>query len=212
MTTIAKFVLPAACMALFVVAGGCSEGVPKAPSTTVVASETGAVVELSGEWSLAGGAKLALAKRALEITGLAGATRIAEGVVGRPAVSADGARFVFARELAGDLTTEVLAVELLDGAWTAPRLLANEGTPDLVAISPDGRYVAFVAGAQGIAAVWVVPFDGGSPIQLTNVGLRADGKGRPEGFVPIPLREPPRFEGGRLVWTARDGAHEVELP
>jgi dipeptidyl aminopeptidase/acylaminoacyl peptidase len=141
-----------------------------------------------------------------------GAGAVARGVVGRPAVSADGSRFAFVRESSRELRTEILAVELSDGAWSAPRLLADEGTPDLVSISPDGRLVAFVAGAGGIASVFVVPFDGGAPVQLTNVGLRREGEGPPPAFVPIPLRDPPRFEGDRLVWTARDGAHEAVLP
>jgi dipeptidyl aminopeptidase/acylaminoacyl peptidase len=177
-----------------------------------VKDEAGAVAHPSGEWPLAGGAALVLEQRVLEVRGSSGAVPVAEGVVGRAAVSADGARFVFVRESAGELRTEVLAVELRDGAWSAPRLLADEGTPDLVSISPDGRRVAFVAGAGGIASVFVVPFEGGPPVQLTNLGLVADGRGRPAGFVPIPYRDPPRFEGGHLIWTSRQGEHRAVLP
>jgi hypothetical protein len=196
---------------LALIAGGCSEGAPKV-KRAAAAEEAGPVAHPAGEWSLAGGAKLALAERALALRGPAGAARIAGNVVGRPAVSADGARFVFVRESERELRTEVLAVELRDGAWSAPRSLADEGTPDLVSISPDGRLVAFVAGAGGIAAVWVVPFDGGPPVRLTNAGLRREGAGPPPGFVPVPLRDPPRFEGEQLVWTSRQGEHRAVLP
>jgi len=213
MKTTMKLGMAAACLALCLAAGGCSEGVP---ATTIASApilgETDAVPERSGEWALSGGSALALAGRALEIRGPSGATKVAEGVIGLPALSADGARFAFAREKTGEFGTEILAVARVDGVWSTPRALARDGTPDLVAISEDGRDVAYVAGADGIAAVWIVPFEGGAPVQLTNVGLHREGKGPPAGFVPIPYRVPPRFAEGKLVWTARDGEHEAVLP
>jgi len=214
MNTIAKLCMAAALFASVSAAGGCAEATSTLPSVAAAAEAGGgdATAGPTGEWTLTGGASLALADRALRLRGPAGEIALAAGVVGVPSVSEGGARFVFARELPNDLATEVVAVEFLGGGWTAPRVLAREGTPDLPAISPDGGRVAFVASAAGIASVWTVAFDGGAPVQLTNVGLRADGKGRPAGFVPIPLRDPPRFAGDRLVWTARDGAHEVTLP
>ena len=194
-------------------AAGCSEGVSPVPVSTAVAGETDAVPGRSGEWALVDGSALVLAETgALEIRGPAGAIAIAEGVMGLPSLSEGGARFVFAHRVHQGSGTAVSAVSLRDGVWTAPRILTDAGNPDLVAISKDGSRVAFVAGANGIAAVWVVPFDGGAPLQLTNVDLRRVGKGPPEGFVPIPFREPPRFAADKLVWSARDGEHAVVLP
>ena len=95
------------------------------------------------------------------------------------------------------------------------------GAEDSEALSPDGRWVAFVGGDTGIASVWAVqvPTDGGKappPIQLTNIGLetqrRAPGQA-PVGFVPLPDDGPLRWLDARTVaWTAAGVEHTVELP
>jgi len=194
-------------------AAGCSEGVSPVPVSTAVAGETDAVPGRSGEWALADGSALVLSTSgALELRGVSGTIAVARDVIGLPSVSADGARFVFAHRVHQGSGTAVAAVSRRDGAWTEPRVLTDAGDPDLVSISQDGGLVAYVAQANGIAAVWIVAFDGGAPLQLTNVGLVRDGSGPPEGFVPIPFRIPPRFEGRELVWTAREGEHRAVLP
>lgn len=95
------------------------------------------------------------------------------------------------------------------------------GAEDGEAVSPDGRFVAFVAGATGIASVWVAPVPGpgeavGQPVQLTNVGLervRREPGQAPAGFVPPPDHGPLRWEGDRTVaWTAAGVVHRVQVP
>lgn len=95
------------------------------------------------------------------------------------------------------------------------------GAEDGEALSPDGRWMAFVGGATGIASVWAVevPTDGApapAPIQLTNVGLeratRQPGVA-PEGFVPPPDLAPLRWKDAHtIVWTAGGVEHQAELP
>jgi hypothetical protein len=94
------------------------------------------------------------------------------------------------------------------------------GAEDAEARSPDGRWVAFVAGATGIASVWAVEISEagpvGEPVQLTNVGLesvfRRPGE-PPAGFVPPPDRASLRWKDDRtIVWTAAGVEHTVERP
>ena len=91
----------------------------------------------------------------------------------------------------------------------------EDGCPDRPALSPDGRRVAYVSGVTGVASVFVVSFDGGDPLQLTNVGLEnapiTIGRA-PHGFVAPPHAGPPWFDGDILVWESPDGRHEVDLP
>jgi len=105
--------------------------------------------------------------------------------------------------------------------WGEPRtLVQGHGSPDRVAISPDGAWVAWVSGASGVAALWAAPSTGGDPVQLTSVG--ADRKTAspgepPAGFVAVPHQGPPIIEhadggGYRVQWQAPDGEHSVELP
>ncbi|MEZ4235138.1 MAG: hypothetical protein R3F59_03045 [Myxococcota bacterium] len=97
----------------------------------------------------------------------------------------------------------------------ATRVLLAEGSPDRPALSPDGRWVAFVYAPEGLAAVGLVPFAGGAPQQLTNAGLarakHAVGE-PPAGFVPVPTAAP-AFADGQLTWTDATGQpHAVALP
>jgi len=81
----------------------------------------------------------------------------------------------------------------LSGRWR--HQLTTGGAACLPAISPDGRRVAFIdTSPQGLASLFVVPVEGGAPRQVTNVGLRAVGRGPPAGFIP-----PPETTGG-LSW------------
>lgn len=112
-----------------------------------------------------------------------------------------------------------LHVTLADGR--AVQLTSLRGAEDAEALSPDGRWMAFVGGDTGIASVWAVrvPTDGGkapAPVQLTNVGLehqdRRPGQA-PQGFVPLPDSGPLRWLDDRtIVWTAAGVEHRVEIP
>jgi len=105
-----------------------------------------------------------------------------------------------------------------DGAFVRATALA--GAEDGEAVSPDGRWVAFVGGDTGIASVWAVaiPTPGaapGKPIQLTNVGLesapRQPGQ-PPAGFVPVPDAAPLRWLDDRTVaWEARGVTYTAEV-
>jgi hypothetical protein len=169
--------------------------------------------EHSGEWSVAGGATLVLKNDGrLELRARDATIDLAAEALELPAISKAGDRIAFAYRRSQAFGSAVAVVAYEDGGWHGPRVLVDEGTPDRAAISPDGGRVAYVAGADGVAAIWLVAFDGGEPVQLTNVGVRKDGPGEPAGFVPVPDREPPRFTGDRLVWESAEGEHQAVLP
>jgi hypothetical protein len=96
------------------------------------------------------------------------------------------------------------------------------GAEELEVLSPDGAWVAFVAGGTGIASVWAVPMPTAAtpkpmPIQLTNVGLesvkRVPGQ-PPAGFVPVPeTAKGLRWLDQRTVgWSAAGKDYAVEVP
>ena len=82
-------------------------------------------------------------------------------------------------------------------------------------LSSSGELVAFVYAPRGIASIGVVPFRGGSPLQLTNVGMerkkRAPGR-PPDGFVPVPEGDSLVFVDNRLEWSTPQGRMSVRLP
>lgn len=94
------------------------------------------------------------------------------------------------------------------------------GAEDAEALSPDGTRVAFLAGASGLAAVWVAEVPGpGEPVrpaqQLTNEGLedepRAPGR-MPAAFVPPPEAGRLRWRDGRTIeWEAQGRTWTAEL-
>lgn len=137
---------------------------------------------------------------------------VAHDVLPELAASVDGRVVAFAVR-AADAVADVHV--LADGRLR--RL--TEGLPAVVlAVSPRGDEVAFLAASSGLPALWVVPVAGGAPRQLTNVGVTRDAArpGRaPEGFVAPPRRaadvswidDTIAYEGsgGRLVIDARTG-------
>ncbi len=96
------------------------------------------------------------------------------------------------------------------------------GAEELEVLSPDGAWVAFVAGGTGIASVWAVPMPTAAtpkptPLQLTNAGLesvdRLPGQ-PPAGFVPVP-----ETSGGlrwlderTLGWSAAGQDYTAQVP
>ncbi len=95
------------------------------------------------------------------------------------------------------------------------------GAEDCEALSPDGRWVAFVGAETGIASVYVarVPEHPGDPIndpvQVTNVGL--EGVERqpgmpPAGWVAAPTSGAITWIGDReIAWDANGRRHTVDL-
>ncbi|MFH1466193.1 MAG: hypothetical protein ABIO70_17540 [Pseudomonadota bacterium] len=175
-----------------------------------------------GHWSLACGAALTLEPGGqLQLFTREG-VRPLEGVtVGEPAVSADGKRLAWSRAPSQPPETEIAVLACEGGAWAAPcRLAGGPGSPDRVAITPDGAWVLWFSSAGGVPALWAAPFAGGDPKQITNRGVTREGAAPgqpPAGFVPPPHMGAPRVEAlgdGRYLarWEAPDGPHTAELP
>ncbi len=121
------------------------------------------------------------------------------GVIG--SIETVGAHEVFSRRVTGTNTEIVVS----DGV--GERVLVSEGTPDRPVLSADGSQVAFVWGKSGYASIWTVPFSGGAPTQVTNVGLEHTPGRRPDGFVPVPHGDSLHFDGDWLRWSSPEGDH-----
>lgn len=88
------------------------------------------------------------------------------------------------------------------------RTLIASQTPAQPKLSDDGRQVAYVDGVTSITAVYTVPFAGGEPKQLTNVGLIREPGRAPVGFVASPSHGL-AFQGEHLVWEGESATHRV---
>jgi hypothetical protein len=95
------------------------------------------------------------------------------------------------------------------------REIVRLGAADRPVLSPDGGWVAFVYAPAGVAAIGLVPFEGGPPVQLTNVGVerhKHEPGVPPDGFVPVPHDDSLAFAGDRLVWDTPAGRQSVRVP
>ncbi len=203
---------------LFLILSGCAgePAAPSQPASQAVAAERSAIPDREGVREVALGCTLAWAGERMELACPDATPVVIPHLVGVPAASADGSRVAWSHAPDDGDRTRIEVVARDGDRWGEPRVLVEgEGRPDRVALDAAGERVAYVAAADGIAALWVVPFAGGEPVQLTNVGLasapREPGQ-PPEGFVPVPHRGPPVFDGDRLTWTSPEGEHAVELP
>jgi len=188
---------------------------PVAAADAVVA-ERSAIPDRRGSVEVAQNCTLWWAAERMELACQERVPAVASHLVGVPAVNADGTRVAWSHRPDDGDTTRIEVVEVVDGRWSRERVLVDgPGRPDRVALDPAGTRVAYVGNDGGIAALFVVPFAGGEPVQLTNLGLgalpREPGQ-PPPGFVPVPHRAPPVFDGDTLRWEAEDGPHAVELP
>jgi hypothetical protein len=99
------------------------------------------------------------------------------------------------------------------------RVTALAGAEELEAVSPDGRFVAFVAAPDGLAAIFAVEIPRAgeaprTPTQLTNRDVKRGPPGQaPPGFVPVPDRGPLLWLDARTVaWTAGGAEYRAVLP
>lgn len=143
-----------------------------------------------------------------------GGRTLDEPVDPRVRFSADEAWLYFARD-AGLGETELWRIALPDGS--PEPVVQWPGSADRPSPSPDGRWLAFVSGRTGIAALWRVPLDGPLPVplergeQLTNHETRRAPGQPPPGFLPPPTSEGPDWEGSTLRWTAGGRAHALAV-
>jgi eukaryotic-like serine/threonine-protein kinase len=84
-----------------------------------------------------------------------------------PAISPDGRRLVFRREL-GSWQSAVLMLELNDSlnAVGGPRNVSGGGLAFSPAWTPDGREIVFAAGSEERPRLWRVAVDGGEPQRI----------------------------------------------
>ncbi len=217
---------------------GCGAEQPQQPAapqpTTLPAEATQALADAlppesdlppmnAGTWSLACGAALELeAAGPLQLLERAGLRPLGGQAMGAPALDEAHRRIAWSHAPVARPET-VVSVTSCDGdsGWGEPRtIVEGAGSPDRVAISPDGAWVVWVSGASGVAALWAAPFGGGDPVQLTSRGVdrsQASPGSPPTGFVAPPHQGPPTVVLGddgtyRAVWQTPDGEHSVELP
>ncbi len=176
----------------------------------------------AGSWSLACGAALELEPSGpLQLLEPAGLRPLGGQAVGEPALDTAHRRVAWSQAPKARPDTVVSVVACEGDRWGEPRtLVGGPGSPDRVAISPDGAWVVWVSGASGVASLWAAPFDGGDARQLSNRGVAREAASPgapPAGFVAPPHQGPPVIEPGqaggyRVSWQAPDGEHSVELP
>lgn len=139
-----------------------------------------------------------------------GRVQVGGRLLGSPAIAEDGTRAVVAVQ--GDAFESTLVALERDGLGWRSRVLVSGGTPERPAIDAAGERVVFVWGGRGIAGLWWVAFEGGDPVPLTNHRLRREKRpGPPRGFVPLPLHEPPWFDGDTVRWLSEQGEHVVRV-
>ncbi|MCB9763703.1 MAG: hypothetical protein H6739_28295 [Alphaproteobacteria bacterium] len=178
---------------------------PHPPEGTL--PETDLPVVHHGVWSVAD-ATLRQSDAGLTLERDGGARLLAVDMVGVPAIAGDRVAFAHRDGAAEVSALDVLSVSEPEGR----RRIVDRGSADRVGLSEDGAWVVWVWGVTGIASVWAAPFEGGDPVQLTNVGLKPTPGQAPAGFVAPPHRGPLTVVDGEVRWTAPDGPHAVALP
>lgn len=118
----------------------------------------------------------------------ANATRVAASTVNgdnveRPDFSSDGTKIVFAQRTTGstDLQrwTQLWIADLTTGRLIP--LVRGEQSAYDPSWSPDGKWIAYVQRTGTSNDIWVIPADGGQPVQLTNVGDATTPTWSPDG-------------------------------
>jgi hypothetical protein len=152
---------------------------------------------------------------------------VLHAVIGAPTLSQQSRRLAAATPTAGAPRTEggpprsvLTLVDIDETRALAERVIVSEGDPRLPSFSVDGRWLTYVADANGLPCLFVLDLDqgeGSPPIQLTNRGLsRAEGAPLPTGYQPPPIRNPKVLgglvEGWKINYDADDGPHALDLP
>lgn len=152
---------------------------------------------------------------------------VLHAVIGAPTLSQQARRLAAATPIAGAPRVEggpprsvLTLVDIDETRALIERVLISEGDPRLPSFSVDGRWLAYVADAEGLPSLFVLDLDlaaGSPPTQLTNRGLsRAEGAPLPAGYQPPPIRNPKVLggvvEGWNLTYDADDGPHTIALP
>ena len=163
---------------------------------------------------LACGAELATDQHGvLTLDTLTGPRVLSERIAEPATVSDDGRLVVWTDDGTSPGSTALRVAQCTAATWSSTRTLVDDrGTPNRIAIAPDADRIAYVSSRHGIASVWIVRVDTGEAVQLTNRTVQRRPGAAPKDFVPVPSREPPRFEGPRIVWRAPDGEHSAVLP
>ena len=123
----------------------------------------------------------------------------------QPSISGDRIAFVYA----GDIWTA-----RRDGSEPR-RLTSNQATENDPSLSPDGRWVAFSAGYNGNADVYIVPVEGGQPKRLTWHPYEDQVRGwTPDGkSVLFATNREVMTRGGQQIFSVSiDGGLEKSLP
>lgn len=94
--------------------------------------------------------------------------------VERPDFSSDGTQIVFAQRTSGqgDINRwmELRICDLTSGDQRTVVEGDQEDSAFFPKWSPDGEWIAFVRRIEGRSDIWVVPSEGGDPVQLTDLG------------------------------------------
>lgn len=96
----------------------------------------------------------------------------------------------------------------IDGAT---RQLTSGHAAVVLAVSPRGDRIAFLAPSRGLPALWTVAVSGGAPRQLTNVDLPPARGQAPTGFVPPPIHAADvGWVGDTISFDAADGTWRID--
>lgn len=108
-----------------------------------------------------------------------------------------------------------------DDLWTvsdqggiARRLTTSLSRASMPRLSPDGRWIAFVAAEDGPTELYVMPSEGGTPTKLTHLGgITATSDWHPDGHILFTSDAEAPFGGWRFPYRiARTGGEPEKLP
>lgn len=101
-----------------------------------------------------------------------------------------------------------------DRGGTAQRLTTALSRASMPSLSPDGRWIAFVAAEDGPTELYVMPSEGGAPRKLTHLGGMTVTSGwHPDGHILFTSDAESPFAGWRFPYRiAPTGGEPEKLP